>query len=53
MHLESLSIHYDDESMMEMSGRYSLRLTRISSMSKGQETHLGANPQLFIEPPKK
>ena len=28
--------HYDDKSMMEMSGRSLLRLTRISSMSKCQ-----------------
>jgi hypothetical protein len=42
--------HYDDESMIEMSGRCLLRLTRMLGMSKCQESHLGADPQLFIEP---
>jgi hypothetical protein len=41
--------HYDDESMMEMSGRYLLRLTRMLSMSKCQESEPQAYQTLFIE----
>ena len=44
--------HYNDELMIEMSGRCLLGFTRMSSMSKCQEKHLGANPQLFIDVPK-
>ena len=43
--------HYDDESMMEMSGRCLLRLTRMSSMSKCQESEPQAGQELFIGPP--
>jgi hypothetical protein len=42
--------HYDDESIMEMSGRCLLRLTRMSSMSKCQEKWAQAGQELFIEP---
>ena len=42
--------HYDDESMMEMSGRCLLRLTRMSSMSKCQESEPQAGQELYIVP---
>jgi hypothetical protein len=41
--------YYDDESMMEMSGRCLLRLTRMSSMSKCQEGEPQAGQTLFID----
>ena len=44
--------HYDDESMMKMSGRCFLRLIRISSMSKCQESEFQSGQTLFIELPK-
>ena len=44
--------HYDDESMMEMSGRCLLRLIRMSTMSKCQESEPRASQILFIEPLK-
>ena len=43
--------HYDDESMMETSGRCLLRLTRMSSMSKYQESEPQAGQTLFIDTP--
>jgi hypothetical protein len=45
--------HYDDESMMEMSGRCFLRLTRMSSMSKCQESEPQVDQTLFIDVPKR
>ena len=42
--------HYDDKSMMEMSERYLLRLTRMSSMSKCQDSEPQAGTFLFMEP---
>ena len=42
--------HYEDESMMEMSVRYLLRLTRMSSMSKCQERELHTGQHVFISP---
>jgi hypothetical protein len=41
---------YDDKSMMEMSERCLLRLTRMSSMSKCHESEPQACTFLFIEP---
>jgi hypothetical protein len=42
--------HYDDELMMEISGRCLLRLTRMSNMSKCQEKWAKASQAQFIEP---
>ena len=40
--------HYDNESMMEMSGRCLLKLTKMSSMSKCQESEPQSGTFLFI-----
>ena len=45
--------HFDDESMMEISGRCLLRHTRMLSMSKCQEKCLGASQTLSIDVPKR
>ena len=42
--------HYDDESMIEMSGRCLLRLTRMLGMSKYQESEPQVDTFLFMEP---
>ena len=42
--------YYDDKSMMEMSGRCLLRLTRMSSMSKCQESDPQVGQELYIVP---
>jgi hypothetical protein len=44
--------HYDDELMIEMSGRYLFRLTRMLRMSKCQEKWAQAGQGPFIDPLK-